>query len=72
MIHKNLFFLLFVASLVSCASANKHRSKRGFDKQAHRGGRGLMPENTIASEKNAINIFHRIKIRILYFIIIAK
>ena len=55
MIHKNLFFLLFVASLASCAAANKHRSKRGFDKQAHRGGRGLMPENTIASEKNAIN-----------------
>ena len=55
MIHKNLFFLLFVASLASCASANKHRGKRGFDKQAHRGGRGLMPENTIASEKNAIN-----------------
>jgi len=26
-----------------------------FDKQAHRGGRGLMPENTIASEMNAIN-----------------
>ena len=28
---------------------------RTFDKQAHRGGRGLMPENTIASEKNAID-----------------
>lgn len=26
-----------------------------FDEQAHRGGRGLMPENTIASEKNAID-----------------
>jgi glycerophosphoryl diester phosphodiesterase len=39
-------FLLFL----SC-SANK----RTFDEQAHRGGRGLMPENTIASQKNAIN-----------------
>lgn len=36
--------------LTSCGISNK-----GFDKQAHRGGRGLMPENTIASEKNAIN-----------------
>ncbi|MEO6134929.1 MAG: glycerophosphodiester phosphodiesterase family protein, partial [Ginsengibacter sp.] len=26
-----------------------------FDEQAHRGGRGLMPENTIASQKNAID-----------------
>lgn len=30
-------------------------SKKDFDEQAHRGGRGLMPENTIASEKNAID-----------------
>jgi glycerophosphoryl diester phosphodiesterase len=34
---------------VSCGRADR------FDKQAHRGGRGLMPENTIASEENAIN-----------------
>ena len=52
---KNLISLLFVALLVSCGDANNHSSKNDFDKQAHRGGRGLMPENTIASEKNAIN-----------------
>lgn len=34
---------------------NKHKSAATFDAQAHRGGRGLMPENTIASEKNAID-----------------
>jgi glycerophosphoryl diester phosphodiesterase len=54
MIHKKLISLLFVASLLSCNDTN-HSSKNNFDKQAHRGGRGLMPENTIASEKNAIN-----------------
>ena len=53
--NRKLNSLLFVALLFSCTASNTHRSKRQFDKQAHRGGRGLMPENTIASEKNAIN-----------------
>ncbi len=52
---KNLFSLLCVALLFSCSGTNNHSDKNNFDKQAHRGGRGLMPENTIASEKNAIN-----------------
>lgn len=53
---KVLFFLLFVALLYSCSSTRQTRiSDKSFDEQAHRGGRGLMPENTIASEKNAIN-----------------
>jgi glycerophosphoryl diester phosphodiesterase len=47
---KILFILPAFLLLLSC-SANKHT----FDKQAHRGGRGLMPENTIVSEKNAID-----------------
>ena len=48
--------LLLAALLVSCNVSNKHKTAMaGFDEQAHRGGRGLMPENTIASEKNAIN-----------------
>jgi glycerophosphoryl diester phosphodiesterase len=55
MIHKNLFSVLFVALLFACSDTNNHSGKHNFDKQAHRGGRGLMPENTIASEKNAIN-----------------
>ncbi|GAA4319069.1 glycerophosphodiester phosphodiesterase family protein [Compostibacter hankyongensis] len=38
----------------SCGTADK-KDAGSFDKQAHRGGRGLMPENTIASEKNAID-----------------
>ncbi|MBS1748533.1 MAG: glycerophosphodiester phosphodiesterase [Bacteroidetes bacterium] len=50
------FLLLISSIIVSCSAGNKHKEKfASFDKQAHRGGRGLMPENTIASEKNAIN-----------------
>ena len=51
-----LFLLLCTGFLTSCFETSKKQSSTGsFDKQAHRGGRGLMPENTIASEKNAIN-----------------
>lgn len=47
------FFLLFaVCSILFSSCSVTHKD---FDEQAHRGGRGLMPENTIASEKNAIN-----------------
>ena len=55
-INQYLSFLLFAALLVSCSANNKHKdAATSFDEQAHRGGRGLMPENTIASEKNAID-----------------
>lgn len=54
-IQQKLFFVLFVGLLVACSAGNQHKSISNFDEQAHRGGRGLMPENTIASEKNAIN-----------------
>lgn len=55
-INQFLSFLLFAALLVSCSSNNQHKDAvNNFDEQAHRGGRGLMPENTIASEKNAID-----------------
>lgn len=45
-----LYTLPALLVLASCGAASNQR----FDRQAHRGGRGLMPENTIASEKNAI------------------
>ncbi len=47
-----LYLMIFFST--SCSTSNLHKSHT-FDKQAHRGGRGLMPENTIASEKNAID-----------------
>lgn len=46
----SFFFLACVGIIASCGV-----SRQDFDEQAHRGGRGLMPENTIASEKNAID-----------------
>lgn len=46
----SLFLLMIIGILASCKV-----SQKSFDEQAHRGGRGLMPENTIASEKNAID-----------------
>ncbi|TAM93697.1 MAG: glycerophosphodiester phosphodiesterase [Chitinophagaceae bacterium] len=48
---KSLFLVTISGILFSACSVTRHT----FDAQAHRGGRGLMPENTIASEKNAIN-----------------
>lgn len=42
--------LLAVGNLLVSCGVSHH-----FDAQAHRGGRGLMPENTIASEKMAID-----------------
>lgn len=50
---KTLHFYLLLAAVALLASCKA--SQKGFDEQAHRGGRGLMPENTIASEKNAID-----------------
>lgn len=44
---------LFVIS--GCNSTTENKPLGDFDAQSHRGGRGLMPENTIASEKNAID-----------------
>lgn len=48
---KHLSSIALAVILLSSCGTTKH----SFDEQAHRGGRGLMPENTIASEKNAIN-----------------
>ncbi len=56
-----LFFLPAVLwGMAACGSNNTQQNKERektpvFDQQAHRGGRGLMPENTIASQKDAID-----------------
>ena len=51
------FYLLLIFSMIfSCNSTNiKGKIASTFDKQAHRGGRGLAPENTIVSAKTAID-----------------
>lgn len=47
----NLFAItLFLIVITSCSI-----QKDTFDEQAHRGGRGLIPENTIPAMKNAID-----------------
>jgi len=53
-----IFSLLACAGLITvsaCNSTGDNKPLDGFDAQSHRGGRGLMPENTIASEKTAID-----------------
>src|SRR6201991_3772960 len=44
--------LLFCA----CSSTNNMGTVKGFDKQGHRGCRGLMPENTIPAMYKAIDL----------------
>lgn len=57
---KTTTIILFFSGIIlfACHSANKANALiiPAFDKQAHRGGRGLMPENTIPAMKNAIDL----------------
>ncbi len=55
---KTIYFLLTstICLLTSCSSLKPMMSKHtSFDFQAHRGGRGLMPENTIPAMLWAID-----------------
>ena len=51
---KKIPFVLLALLLIQCASPKE--SKPAIDLQAHRGGAGLMPENTITSMKNALDL----------------
>lgn len=54
---KYIVAIIITLILGACGTSNKMKSDVfHFDKQAHRGGRGLMPENTIAAHKNAIDL----------------
>lgn len=55
---KKYQYILITFVLFACAAAKKNHSSvmENFDFEAHRGGRGLMPENTIAAMRNAISI----------------
>jgi glycerophosphoryl diester phosphodiesterase len=51
--------VIIVALVVSCHATRKNTAAAflpAFDKEAHRGGRGLMPENTIPAMLNAIDL----------------
>jgi len=55
-----IIFLVFVFSLMACAnsrqSSDSMKVAATFDKQGHRGCRGLMPENTIPAMLRAIDL----------------
>jgi glycerophosphoryl diester phosphodiesterase len=56
---KKIFFLLIFPFAIACNSSRKVSSTSAnnmFDKEAHRGGRGLMPENTIPAMLHAIDL----------------
>lgn len=55
--HFTLFLYTFVIVLSSCSSKKSVEKKSVlFDEQAHRGGRGLMPENTVQAMYHAIDL----------------
>ncbi len=47
---------LLTASLLAACSTLAPSARQGFDLQAHRGGRALAPENTLAAFDNAMNL----------------
>ncbi|MDR3297482.1 MAG: glycerophosphodiester phosphodiesterase, partial [Prevotellaceae bacterium] len=51
-----LLALCLTASTVALPQQAKKIYPAIFDEQAHRGGRGLMPENTIPAMLNAIDL----------------
>lgn len=57
---RTVFCLLAITAFIamSCSPLKKSaiNNTTTFDFEAHRGGRGLMPENTIAAMKNAIDL----------------
>ena len=58
---KSLFYIA-LAALISTASCEtqkimvQNKSYPAFDREAHRGGRGLMPENTISAMINTVDM----------------
>jgi glycerophosphoryl diester phosphodiesterase len=56
----SVFCCLISAALLGCKTTSQQHPKvvnfPDFSAEAHRGGRGLMPENTIAAMKNAMEI----------------
>ncbi len=55
---KTIIAGLSISLIMQACSSNKKMNstytKESFDTEAHRGGRGLMPENTVASMKNGL------------------
>lgn len=52
----SIYLLLLLSCTASQRATNTDRKMDQFDKQGHRGCRGLMPENTIAAMKTALDL----------------
>jgi glycerophosphoryl diester phosphodiesterase len=53
---KNILSLCLLLVVAGCTLTNKTSSTMSFDWQAHRGGRGIMPENTIPAMLHAVDL----------------
>lgn len=56
------YLLIAIVSTLGCKTVNQQNNMEvkfpGFSAEAHRGGRGLMPENTIIAMQNAMTMDH--------------
>ena len=53
---KSIFFLFGILLMINEISFAQNKSAAAFDKQGHRGCRGLMPENTIPAMLHALDL----------------
>ena len=59
---KNNFLFVLIVLAIACSNNKKMTTEKPanqpekFDKQGHRGCRGLMPENTVAAMLYALNL----------------
>lgn len=48
--------VIIILFILSASTVSSLHAQAAFDKEGHRGGRGLMPENTISSMKKAVEL----------------
>jgi glycerophosphoryl diester phosphodiesterase len=53
---RTLLHVCLISIFTACAGTNKNATTMSFDWQAHRGGRGIYPENTIPAMLNAVDL----------------
>lgn len=53
---RTLFYISFILYLSGCGATKQHMKANAFDWEAHRGGRGVYPENTIPAMLHAVDL----------------